>query len=51
MDTDCIKYLTPGEAQAALEALNANNAPVTAREAVEIVKLRRALEAQAEQPL
>ena len=51
MDTDWIKDLTPGEAQAALEALNANKAPVTAREAVEIVKLRRALEAKAEQPL
>ena len=40
--------MTPDEARAALDALNANKAPVTAREAAEIVKLRRALEAKVE---
>jgi hypothetical protein len=33
MDTDWTENQTPDEAQAALEALNANKAPVTAREA------------------
>jgi len=40
--------LTPDEAQAALESLNANKAPTTAREAVELLKLKRALEAKVE---
>jgi hypothetical protein len=31
---------------AALDALNANKAPITAREAVEFLKLKRALEVQ-----
>jgi hypothetical protein len=48
MDTDWTENQTPDEAQAALEALNANKAPVTAREAVEILKLHRALQAKAE---
>ena len=48
MDSDWTKDLTPHEAQGALDALNANKAPVTAREAVEILKLRRALQAKAE---
>ena len=48
MDTDWTKDLKPDAAQAALEALNANKAPVTAREAVEILKLHRALQAKAE---
>ena len=48
MDTDWTENLTPDEPQAALEALNANKAPVTAREAVEILKLHRALQAKAE---
>jgi hypothetical protein len=43
MDTDWTKTLTPDEAQAALDALNAHQAPVTAMEAVEIIKLRRVL--------
>jgi hypothetical protein len=46
MGINWTKALTPDEAKAALDALNANKAPVTAREAVEIVKLRRALEAR-----
>jgi hypothetical protein len=32
------------EAQAALEALNTNKAPITAREALELLKLKKALE-------
>jgi hypothetical protein len=48
MDTDWTKDLTPDEAQAARDALKANKAPVTAREAVEIIKLRRALQAKVE---
>jgi hypothetical protein len=48
MDIDWTENLTPDEAQAALDALNANKAPITAREAVEILKLRRALQAKAE---
>ena len=35
MDTDWTKDLTPDEACAALEALNASHAPITAREATE----------------
>jgi hypothetical protein len=46
MDADWTENLTPAEAQAALDALNAHQAPVTAREAVEILKLRRALQAK-----
>jgi hypothetical protein len=48
METDWTKNLTPDEAQAALEALNANKAPVTPREVTELIKLRRALEAKVE---
>ena len=48
MDTDWTKDLKPDEAQAALEALNANKAPVTAREAVELLKLKKALQAKVE---
>jgi hypothetical protein len=46
MDIDWTKNLTPDEAQAALDALKAHQAPVTPREAVEILKLTRALEAR-----
>jgi hypothetical protein len=46
MDTNWTKDLTPDEAQAALESLNSNKVPVTAREATELIKLRRALEAK-----
>jgi|RhiMetStandDraft_8_1073273.scaffolds.fasta_scaffold06309_2 hypothetical protein len=49
MDTDCTKDLSHDEARATLDALIANKAPVTAREAVEILKLKRALEAKAEE--
>jgi hypothetical protein len=45
---DWTKDLSPDEAQAALEALNANKAPITAMEAVELLMLKRALEANAE---
>jgi hypothetical protein len=48
MDIDWTKDLTPDEAQAALDALNAGKGPVTAREAAERLKLKRALEAKAE---
>jgi hypothetical protein len=48
MDRDWTENLTPAEAQAALEALNANKAPITVREAVELRKLRLALQAKAE---
>jgi hypothetical protein len=48
MDTDWTKNLTLDEAQAALDAVNANKAPITAREAAELLKLKRALEAKAE---
>jgi hypothetical protein len=43
MDINWTENLSPDEAQAALESLNANKAP-TAREAVELLKLKRALE-------
>jgi hypothetical protein len=48
MYTDWIKDLKADEAQAALDALNANKAPITAKEAVEILTLRRALQAKVE---
>jgi hypothetical protein len=48
MDTDWTKNLTPVEAQAAIDALNANSAPITAREAVELLKLKKALQAKVE---
>jgi hypothetical protein len=48
MDADWTNDLTPDEAQAALDALKANKAPVTAREATELFRLRRVLEAKAE---
>ena len=46
-DTDWTKDLTPDEAQAALDALNANKASISAREAAELLKLKRVLEAKA----
>jgi hypothetical protein len=49
MDTDWTKDLKPDEAQAALNALKVNNAPVTAREATELIRLRRALQAKVEE--
>jgi hypothetical protein len=48
MDNDWTKNLTLDEAQAALDALNAHQAPVTTREAVELLNLRRALQAKVE---
>ena len=48
MDINWTKDLKPDEAQAALDALKAHKAPVTAREAVEIIRLRRALQAKIE---
>jgi len=48
MDTDWTKALKPDEARDAPDVLNANKAPVTAREATEIIGLRRALQANAE---
>ena len=48
MDPDWTKTLRPDEAQAAIEALAANKTPITAREAVELQRLKRALLAMAE---
>ena len=48
MDTDWTRDLKPDEAQAALDVLKANKTPVTAREATELLKLRRALQAKAD---
>jgi hypothetical protein len=47
-DTDWINGLKPDEAQAALDSLDANKRPFTVREAVELQKLRRALQAKAQ---
>jgi hypothetical protein len=46
MDTNWTENLTPDEAQAALDALKALQAPVTAKEAVEILEVRRVLQAK-----
>ena len=46
MARDWTENLTPDEAQAALDALNAHQAPVTAREATDLLRLRRALQAK-----
>jgi hypothetical protein len=48
MDTDWTKDLTPDEAGAALEALRAHKEPITVREAVELRKLKLALQAKIE---
>jgi|RhiMetStandDraft_8_1073273.scaffolds.fasta_scaffold01281_5 hypothetical protein len=48
MDTDWTKDLKPDEAQAALDALAAHKAPLTVREAVELRKLKLALQEKAE---
>ena len=48
MPDDWTKDLTPDEAQAALDALHTNKAPITAREAVELLKLKKALQAKVE---
>jgi hypothetical protein len=47
-DTSWTEDLSPDEARAALDALNANKGAIKAREAVELLKLKRALEAKAE---
>jgi hypothetical protein len=41
MAQDWTENLTPDEAQCALDALKANKAPITAREGVELMKLKR----------
>jgi hypothetical protein len=46
-DPDWIDNLLPYEAQAALDALNAQKVPLTVNEGFELVKLRRALQAKA----
>jgi hypothetical protein len=46
MDTDWTKDLNAEEAQAALDVLKANKAPLTFREAVELRKLKLALQAK-----
>jgi hypothetical protein len=43
--------LSPAEARVALDAFNANKAPITAREAVELLKLKRALQTKTERKL
>jgi hypothetical protein len=48
MDTDWTKDPLAFEAQAALNALAAHKAPITAREAVKLAKLKRALQAKVE---
>jgi hypothetical protein len=48
LDTSWTDDLSPDEAQAALDALKANKAPVTAKEATELLKIRRALQAKLE---
>jgi hypothetical protein len=45
-DISWTEDLSRDEAQAALKSGNANKAPITAREAVELLKLKRALEAK-----
>jgi hypothetical protein len=47
-DTDWTENLSPDEAGAALEALNTNKAPITAKEGVELLKLKKALQAKVE---
>jgi hypothetical protein len=46
MDADWTKNLKPNEAQAALDALAAHKGPLTVREAVELRKLKMALQAK-----
>jgi hypothetical protein len=41
MDTDWTKDLKPDEAQAALDALNASKAPITARKGVDLLKTKK----------
>jgi len=48
MDTDWTKGLTLDEARAALDALAAHKAPLTVREALDLRKLRLALQAKIE---
>jgi hypothetical protein len=47
-DITWTENVSPDEARAALERLNANKAPITAREAVELLKLKKALQAKVE---
>jgi hypothetical protein len=47
-DNSWVDNLAPDEAQAALDALNAHKAKIAAKEAVEFLKRKRALEAKAE---
>jgi hypothetical protein len=46
-DNDWIEDLSPDEAQAAIDALNAHKDLLTVREAVELQKLKKALQARA----
>ena len=48
MNIDWTRGLKPDEARAALDAINASKAPITAREAVELLKLKKALQAKVE---
>jgi hypothetical protein len=50
MAQDWTENLTPNEAQAALDALKANKAPIMVREAVELRKLKLALKAKLDKP-
>ena len=51
MDIDWTENLSPDEAGTALHALKANKAPITAKEGVELLKLKRALEAKRRKPI
>jgi hypothetical protein len=46
MDTDWTKDLKPDDAQAALDALTAHKGPLTVREAVELQKIKKKLQAK-----
>jgi hypothetical protein len=48
MDSDWTKDLKPDKAQAALDALNDRKPPLTVREAVDLRKLKLALQAKVE---
>ena len=47
-DLSWIDDLAPNEAQAAIDALDAHKGPYTVREAVELQRLKRALQAKVE---
>ena len=46
MDIDWTENLTPDEAQTALDALTTHKGPLTVREAVELQKMKKKLQAK-----